>query len=101
MWLRQAGIDDVDPTRGPSFTMESMAIAGAVRGDGVALASTYAVEEELANGTLVIPFARTLTPEASYWVVAPERIADQPKVKAFREWIIRTARETGLTGDAN
>lgn len=98
MWLTSAGIDDVDYKKGPSFTVESMAIAAAVRGSGVALASTYAVEEELANGQLVIPFPRALTPEAAYWLVAPERTADHPKVKAFREWILRTAQETGLSG---
>lgn len=100
MWLASAGVDDVDPTRGPSFTVEGMAISAAVQGNGIALASTYAVEEELANGTLVIPFARAITPEAAYWLVAPERTADQPKVRAFREWILETARETGLSGDA-
>jgi len=28
----------------------------------------------------------------------PERTADQPKVKAFRDWLLRHARETGLSG---
>ena len=29
---------------------------------------------------------------------APMRTADQPKVRAFREWLLRRARETGLSG---
>lgn len=98
MWLTSAGVDDVDPTRGPVFTVESMAIAAAERGTGIALASTYAIAEELEQGRLVVPFAHSLAAAVSYWVVAPERTADQPKVKAFREWIMKTARETGLTG---
>jgi len=101
MWLASAGVDDVDPTRGPVFTVESMAIAAAVRGTGIALASTYAVADELADGQLVAPFTQTLQSEISYWVVAPERTADQPKVRAFREWILKRARETGLTRGAS
>lgn len=98
MWLRSAGIDDVDPTRGPVFTVEEMAIAAAVRGTGIALASTYAVAEDLERGALVVPFARRIEAAASYWVVAPERTADTAKVKAFRDWILARATETGLTG---
>ncbi|MEQ8320026.1 MAG: transcriptional regulator GcvA [Rhodospirillales bacterium] len=98
MWLASVGVDDVDYTRGPVFTVEGMAIDAAARGNGVALASTYAITDELKKGVLVVPFDRRLTSEISYWVVAPERSADQPKVKAFREWLLRHARETGLSG---
>jgi len=98
MWLASVGVDDVDYTRGPVFTVEGMAIDAAARGSGVALGSTYAVREELKRGALVVPFDRRLTSEISYWVVAPERTADQPKVKAFRDWLLRHARETGLSG---
>lgn len=98
MWLKSAGVDDVDPTKGPVFTVEDMAIAAAVRGNGIALASVYAVRDEINKGNLVVPFARKIEATASYWVVAPERTADNAKVKAFREWILATAEETGLTG---
>ncbi|WNK00622.1 transcriptional regulator GcvA [Thalassospiraceae bacterium LMO-JJ14] len=98
MWLASVGVEDVDYTRGPVFTVEGMAIDAAARGTGVALASTYAVADDIKAGRLMAPFDRRLTSEISYWVVAPERSADQPKVKAFREWIVRRAKETGLTG---
>jgi LysR family glycine cleavage system transcriptional activator len=98
MWLASVGVDDVDHTRGPVFTVESMAIAAAARGTGIALGSTYAIQDELKSGALVAPFDTRLTSEISYWVVAPARTANQPKVKAFREWILRHARESGLSG---
>lgn len=98
MWLKSAGIEDVDSSRGPVFTVEGMAIESAVKGIGVALASTYAVRDDVEKGNLVIPFNRTIEAAAYYWVVAPERTADNAKVKAFREWILETAKETGLTG---
>ncbi len=98
MWLASVGVEGVDYTRGPVFTVESMAIAAAARGNGITLGSTYAIRSELESGQLVVPFDRRLTSEISYWVVAPERTADQPKVKAFRDWLLRRARETGLSG---
>lgn len=98
MWLKSAGVEDVDPTRGPVFTVEDMAIAAAARGSGIALASVYAVREEIEKGNLVLPFARKIEASVCYWVVAPVRTAENAKVKAFRDWILATAKETGLTG---
>ncbi len=99
MWLTSVGADrEVDYTRGPVFTVESMAIDAAARGTGIALASTYAFRHDIESGRLVMPFDRRITSEISYWVVSPERTADNPKVKAFREWLLRRAAETGLTG---
>ena len=98
MWLQAVGVDDVDPTRGPVFTVEEMAIAAAVQGSGIALGSTYAVREEIAKGALVIPFARSIEASAAYWVVTPERTSERPMVKAFRTWIRAMAKDTGLTG---
>ncbi len=98
MWLASAGVDDVDASKGPVFTVESMAISAAARGNGVALASTYAVAEEIAEGRLVVPFARSLRTHTSYWVVCPRRTANLPKIKAFREWLIAEAGNANLSG---
>lgn len=101
MWLKSAGVDDIDSKKGPVFTVEDMAIAAAARGSGVALASVYAVREEIEKGTLVLPFERKIEASVSYWVVAPERTAENTKVKAFREWILETAKDTGLNGTSS
>lgn len=98
MWLTSAGVDNVDATKGSVFTIESMAISAAVRGNGIALASTYAVAEEIEEGRLVIPFARSLRTHTSYWVVCPRRTANLPKIKAFREWLIAEAAAGDLSG---
>jgi hypothetical protein len=37
MWLRSAGIDGVDPHRGPTFLSSDHAIQAAIRGEGVVL----------------------------------------------------------------
>ncbi|MBT6884818.1 MAG: transcriptional regulator, partial [Rhodospirillaceae bacterium] len=66
---------------------ENLAIQAAIGGQGVMLVNPIIIEAELAAGTLVMPFDMVLKSNTSVWVVAPERTADRPKVKAFRDWI--------------
>ena len=49
----------------------------------------YSYEKaELQAGRLVTPFDLELPEEAAYYFVAPEATADQPKVVAFRAWLV-------------
>lgn len=88
MWLASMGVKNVDTTRGMVFTVESMAIAAAVQGDGVALAAVYAVEREMNDGLLVAPFPQSMCSNLGFWLVEPARRATRPKVEAFRRWIL-------------
>jgi len=94
MWLTAAGLDDVDPARGPYFTMESMAVQAALDGNGVALVGDILVADHIASGRLVHPFEqRTSTPLSfSYYLLSPNHYANQPKIAAFREWLLEEAR---------
>ncbi len=89
MWLRAAGVEDIDVTRGPRFTIEGMTVQAAIEGQGVALASGSLVSDDLKAGRLVRPFGPTICEATafSYYLVYPPANADSPKVKAFREWI--------------
>jgi LysR family glycine cleavage system transcriptional activator len=93
MWLRAAGVDDVDPSRGPRFSHLTMTIQAAIAGHGVALGSTVLAADDLAAGRLVRPFElRLSTPvDFAYFVVCPEAAADRPKIVAFREWLLAEA----------
>ena len=88
MWLLAAGADDVDATRGPRFSLESMALQSTIAGHGVALGSSPIVADDLAAGRLVRPFALSLVNDFVYYVVAPETCADTPKIAAFRDWLL-------------
>ncbi|MHA1529858.1 MAG: transcriptional regulator GcvA [Alphaproteobacteria bacterium] len=90
MWLRAAGIAGVDAERGPRFSIEGMALEAAIAGQGVALASAALVEGDLEAGRLVRPFPTSASqPTAfSYYLVYPEVKADDPKVMAFRGWVL-------------
>jgi LysR family glycine cleavage system transcriptional activator len=46
------------------------------------------VEAELAAGRLVAPFDLELPDECAYYFVAPDATADQPKLAAFRTWLV-------------
>lgn len=93
MWLASMGVEDVDTTRGMVFTVESMAIASAVQGDGVALASVYAVEREMNDGLLVAPFPKSMSADIGFWLVEPARRTSRVKVEAFRRWILEETQD--------
>ena len=94
MWLLAAGLHDIDPTRGPRFTMETMAVQAALDGQGVALIGDMLVADDLASGRLVRPFDPSLsTPLTfSYYLLSAKDSAEQPKVAAFRAWLLEEAR---------
>lgn len=94
MWLLAAGLHDIDPTRGPHFTQENMAVQAALDRQGVALVGDMLVADHLAAGRLVCPFHPALsTPlKFSYYLLSARESATQPKVAAFREWLIEEAR---------
>ena len=90
MWLRAAGATGVDAERGPRFSYDSLAVQAAMEGQGVALAGRALVERDLADGRLIQPFpADTAQATAfSYFVVYPEGRGDEPRVRAFRDWVM-------------
>ena len=94
MWLLAAGLPDIDPTRGPRFSMENMAVQAALDGQGVALVGDILVADDLAAGRLTRPFDPGLsTPLAfSYYLLSAKVGAEPRKVTAFRDWLLEEAR---------
>ena len=94
MWLLAAGLHDIDPTRGPRFTVESMALQAALDGHGVALIGDVLVADDLAAGRLVRPFDPSLSTPLSFafYLLSAKDGADQPKVAAFRDWLLEEVR---------
>jgi len=92
MWLRNAGIDNIDPHCGPTFLSSDHAIQAAVRGEGVVLGRSALVADDLAAGRLVRPFELSLPAGFAYYVVYPPRALQRPSVKWFRDWLIAEAR---------
>jgi LysR family glycine cleavage system transcriptional activator len=63
MWLRTAGVEGVDPHRGPRLHSSDHAVQAAVQGEGVVLGRSGLVGDDLAAGRLVRPFTLSLPAE--------------------------------------
>jgi LysR family glycine cleavage system transcriptional activator len=87
MWLRAAGVGDVDHSRGPRFNQSSLVLEAAVLGRGVALAKLAIAAADLANGTVVKPFELSFPVEFAHYLVCPESKARMPKVELFGSWL--------------
>src|SRR3990167_5105140 len=59
MWLKAAGVRDIDPQRRAKFNQSSLGIEAAVAGKGVALAKQTIALADLEAGRLVAPFDLT------------------------------------------
>jgi len=94
-WLRHAGVQGVPTDRGLRINNSAAVLQAAIDGQGVALARSVMAHDDLAAGRLVrlFPQVRLESTLAYYVVYRPECIA-QPKVAAFRDWLLREAHGT-------
>ena len=91
-WLRHAGVQGALTDRGLRINNSAAVLQAAIDGQGVALARSVMAHDDLAAGRLVrlFPQVRLESALAYYVVYRPECIA-QPKVAAFRDWLLREA----------
>lgn len=95
MWLLTAGATKVDATRGPRFSLASMAIQAAVEGHGVTLVGEVLVEDDLAAGRLVKPFHLKVPVNFCYYLVCPPAAVERANVAAFRAWLLSEVESPG------
>ena len=94
MWLKVHGVAGVDASRGPGFSDTGLVIEAAIDGQGVGLSRMALAEEELAAGRLARPFDLVIPSELAYYIVYPEARARQPKIVAFRDWLMQEAADS-------
>ncbi len=87
MWLRAAGVEGIDATRGPRFNQSSLVLESAILGQGIALAKSTIASVDLAEGRVVKPFELTLPLDFAYYIVYPESKSLMPKVDLFIQWL--------------
>ena len=89
-WLGDIGIEA--PARGadPGLVLDNqvMEANAAFAGAGIAMMTPLFWREELAAGRLVQPFPHAHVTQRSHWLVYPEGRRNQPKIAAFRDWIL-------------
>jgi len=93
-WLTLHGGPPVSAFTGVQFDQSLMAIEAARHGQGLVLAGAQLVEEELADGTLIEPFATRLVLPRSFYVVHPRQAALRPAVAQLKAWLV----EQGMSG---
>ena len=87
-WFEAAGLDWPEPTRGPIFNDASHLMQAAVEAQGIALARSSLIGNDLVNGVLVRLFDITVQAPQRYFLVYPSRVAQSPKLLEFRKWLL-------------
>jgi LysR family glycine cleavage system transcriptional activator len=92
-WLTAAGLpSDISKQPGITFDLILMTVQAAIDGIGVAMGRTSYVQDDIAKGRLVVPFKIALPVDAGFYLVSPEGVAEPPKLRAFRQWLIASAK---------
>ena len=89
-WLKSAGVSRVTP-RGPVFQYYGQALQAATDGLGVAMGIRPYIDDDLAAGRLIAPFAHAVPKGMRWYLVYRSFRTDQRDFAAFRRWIIRAA----------
>jgi len=87
-WLKLAGTLGVDAMRGPHFDDCNVYFQALADGHGVGLTLSALAAPDLEAGRIVPLFGIEMMPEAWYYLISPRSSADQPKLAAFREWLL-------------
>jgi LysR family glycine cleavage system transcriptional activator len=93
LWLTAAGLPtNISRQPGLTFDLILMTVQAAIDGIGIAMGRTSYVQDDIAKGRLVVPFHIALPADAGFYLVSPEAVADPPKLAAFRQWLLASAK---------
>src|SRR4029079_12490164 len=94
-WLKAAGVAWVS-ARGPEFQFYGQALQAAVDGLGIAMGIRPYIDDDLAAGRLVAPFALSVPKGMRWYLVYRGFSTGQRDFAAFRRWIVRAAAEPAV-----
>jgi LysR family glycine cleavage system transcriptional activator len=86
-WFEAAGLDWPEPERGPLFNDSSHLVQAAAEGQGIALARTSLLGNDLRNGALVRLFDIEVPAPKKFYLVYPSRTMNTAKLALFRQWL--------------
>jgi LysR family glycine cleavage system transcriptional activator len=93
-WLTAAGVDTVvDWRRGAHFSFADHALQAAIDGVGIVLARRSIAEQDIAAGRLTPLFETEQPLSMSFWFTTLPEKAEQPRITAFRDWLLAEATE--------
>jgi LysR family glycine cleavage system transcriptional activator len=100
IWFRAVGLDYPDAGQGSRYGDQTMLLAAAIAGLGVALARASLVQADLESGRLVRLFSRSVRATYAYYIVYPPGSETLGKVQAFQEWLLEQVRSGERKGAA-
>jgi LysR family glycine cleavage system transcriptional activator len=89
-WLAAAGAGAVRAD-GPVFDFYGQALQAAADGVGIAMGIRPYVDDDLAAGRLVAPFALPVPKGRRWWLVHRPARGGEPGFRAFRDWLLAEA----------
>jgi LysR family glycine cleavage system transcriptional activator len=98
-WFEAAGLDWPEPTRGPMFSDSAHTMQAAIDGQGIALARSSLLGNDVHNGVLIQLFDIVVSLPKKYFLVYPPRVVDSPKLAPFRQWLFDEVAAEG--GDSS
>jgi LysR family glycine cleavage system transcriptional activator len=101
-WFADLGVEAREGGPDPGLLLDNqvMEANAAFAGAGIALMTPMLWRRELAEGRLVQPFVHIHVTQNSHWLVYPEGRRGQPKIAAFRDWILAEADKERAIGPA-
>ncbi len=98
-WFHLAGVPVPDLAQAGGIRFDTQAMEGnaALASAGAAMLTPMYWRSELASGRLIQPFDLISLEGPTFWLVYPEYKRSQPKIAAFRDWLLegiqRSARD--------
>lgn len=93
-WLKEAGAQGVDASRGTHFSLPDHGLQASIDGAGVVLGWRALSADDLAAGRVVEPFDLIVSLGSSFFLVYPEAHKSRPNIAAFRDWLVREIKES-------
>lgn len=91
-WFAKVGQKGVVVIEGPRFPDTNMALQAAMDGQGIALARSAHVCEDLKSGKLVKLFDVDYPSNVFYYIVCPSGTENTPKISSVRKWLLEAAK---------
>jgi LysR family glycine cleavage system transcriptional activator len=100
LWFQAQDVADLGhaASHGISFDDQTLLIRAAISHQGVALVTDTLARAELEAGTLVRVLDVAWPQEFAYWLVCPRATTGQPKIAAFRNWLISESARPASRG---
>ena len=92
LWFESLGLRVNNDLAGPRIELFSMLIEAAIQGIGAALIPPFLIEDELRRGALLELINHRYLSDRSYYLIYPERKAENPLLRTFRAWLDEEAR---------